>query len=156
MRVFMSLRRVCSGAIVRIITTLHLRHGRAASNFYFAVWRWEVGNHNMWLGSFWYVNTQVLVLCTLHIFFIHAKLHTKKYSPVVNRIPPFVFPVGACFQHVFTRPCETRRRPMKTYLAIVKVLEILRVSLPLTLECGFGTCPVDHKPVINLRLIRTK
>ena len=45
---------------------------------------------------------------------------------------------------------------MKTYLAIVKVLEILRVFLPLTLECGVGTFPVDHKPAINLRLIQNK
>jgi hypothetical protein len=38
---------------------------------------------------------------------------------------------------------------MKTYLAIVTVLQILRVSLPLTLECGVGTLPVEHKPIIN-------
>ena len=45
---------------------------------------------------------------------------------------------------------------MKTYLAIVTVLQILRVSLPLTLECGVGTLPVEHKPIINLRLIQNK
>jgi hypothetical protein len=45
---------------------------------------------------------------------------------------------------------------MKTYLAIVKVLEILRVSLPSPLECGVGTFPVDHKHVTNLRLIKNK
>ena len=45
---------------------------------------------------------------------------------------------------------------MKTYLTIVTVLQILRLSSPLPLECGVDTCPVDHKPVINLRLIENK
>ena len=45
---------------------------------------------------------------------------------------------------------------MKTYLTIVTVLEILRVSPLLALEFGVGTLTVDHKPVINLRLTENK
>ena len=156
MHLFISLYMVYSSIIMRIIITLHFRRSRTASNFYFTVGRWEVGNHNMWLGSFWYVHTQVVVHCTLHIFLIHAKLHTHKSFPAVNSIAPFLFSEGACFQHIFTRPCEARKRSIKTYLTIVKVLEIPQVSLPSPLGCGPVLFPVEGKLRVNLRLTKNK
>ena len=153
---FISLQRVYSGITIRIIITLHFRHGRTASNVYFAVGRWEVGNHNMWLGSLWYVNTQVVVPCALHIFLVHTKLHTNKTFPIAHSIPPFVFPVGACFQHVFTRPCETRRWPMKDKSDNSWGMVIVSISIHLPLDSGPVLFYVEGKPWINHRLIKNK
>ena len=156
MHLFISLYMVYSSIIMRIVITLHFRRSRTASNFYFTVGRFEVGDHNMWLGSFWYAHTQVVVHCTLHIFLVHSQLHTNKSLPAVSIITPFLFSEGACFQHIFTRPCEARKRSIKTYLTIVKVLEIPQVSLHLPPGCGPVLCPVEGKLPVNLLLTQNK
>ena len=94
---------VYSSIIMRIIITLHFRRSRTASNFHFTIGRCEVGNHNMWLGSFWYVHTQVLVPCTLQILFIHENFCNNKTYPVIYSIEPFGFSTSALSFYVDIR-----------------------------------------------------